>query len=253
MDTVAQMTATDIQTILFPTISAFLPLFESKRDAIAQARKTFAYGTTERHQLDIYYPPNTGNKHPLLFYMYVYGGGFVSGDRTLRAPADVAYGNVGLYFAARGFITIVPDYRLVPHTTYPGPSEDLRDALAWAVAHAENLGPDADTATVFFLGHSAGGVHTLTLLLEPTVLAGVPDLRARIKGVVIASAPFHFEPQGHDLGENKPTILYYGSRERSSRTAGTPACCVGGGYFDSATDGVGDLRARPSMVQGRPR
>ncbi|KAJ7934510.1 hypothetical protein B0H13DRAFT_2305610 [Mycena leptocephala] len=60
--------------------------------------------------------------------------------------------------------------RLAPGTTYPGPALDLRDALAWAVPHSHLLGPDADTASTF-LGHSSGGVHILTLLFEPTILA----------------------------------------------------------------------------------
>jgi len=214
MDAVAQMQETDIMTILFPTISAFVPLLEPKRDEITKARKTFQYGATERHQLDVYYPPHTGKKHPLLFY--VYGGGFVTGERTLPVPADIAYGNVGIYFAACGFVTIVPDYRLTPQTSYPGPAEDLRDALAWAVAHPEDLGPDADTASAFFLGHSAGGTHALTLLLEPSVLASVPDLRKHIKGAAIASAPCHCEPVGLEIDIREQTNMYYGSREATA-------------------------------------
>lgn len=118
-----------------------------------------------------------------------------------------------MYFAARGFVTVIPDYRLAPQTTYPGPVEDVRDALAWAVVHPADLGPDADIASVFLLGHSAGGVHALTLLLEPTVLASVPDLRARIKGATIASAPCHFEPKGHKMDAREPVDMYYGSQE----------------------------------------
>ncbi|KAJ6566759.1 Alpha/Beta hydrolase protein [Mycena capillaripes] len=189
MDAVAQMKETDIQTVLFPTRSAFAPLLEPKRDEISKARKTFKYGATERHQLDVYYPSNMGKKHPLLFY--VYGGGFVNGERTLPAPADLSYGN----------------------SEYTSPPADLRDALAWATAHTEDLGSDADPSSVFFLGHSAGGVHTLTLLLEPTILAATPDLYKHIKGAMIASAPFHFEPVGHEMSMRKPTNMYYGSRE----------------------------------------
>ncbi|KAJ7120576.1 alpha/beta-hydrolase [Mycena crocata] len=209
MDIVAQMKERAIQNILFPTRDAFAPLLENKREAIASARKTFKYGATERHQLDVYYPPNTGKKHPLLFF--VYGGGFVSGARTLPAPVDFSYGNVGLYFAKRGFVTVIPDYRLAPETTFPGPAEDLRDALAWAVSHSAELGPDADIESTFFLGHSAGGVHVLTLLLEPSILAAAPNLR--IKGAVIASAPWHFSPAGIEMDAREPTNMYYGSAE----------------------------------------
>ncbi|KAJ7198903.1 alpha/beta hydrolase domain-containing protein [Mycena haematopus] len=217
MEAVAQMKETDIQTILFPTIGAFVPLLEPRREEITKARKTFKYGATDRHYLDVYYPANTGKKHPLLFY--VYGGGFVSGERTLRPPADLGYGNVGVYFAARGFVTIIADYRLAPQTTYPGPAEDLRDALSWAVAHTEDLGPDADPASSFFIGHSAGGVHVLTLLLESSIFAPTPELRTHIKGGVIASAPCHFEPAGVESKGHEPTYMYYGSREATAQHA----------------------------------
>ncbi|KAJ7771272.1 Alpha/Beta hydrolase protein [Mycena maculata] len=208
MEVVAQMKETEIQEILFPTMLAFVPLLESKREEITQARKTFKYGETDRHQLDVYYPPTSEGKPPIL--IYVYGGGFVSGGRTLPTPIDLAYGNLGLYFAKRGFVTIIPDYRLAPGTTFPGPAEDLRDALSWAVA---NLREDADIDSIFFLGHSAGGVHTLTLLLEPSILASAPSLR--IKGVAISSAPFHFGPSGIEVIGREPVNMYYGSPEET--------------------------------------
>ncbi|KAK7036194.1 esterase lipase thioesterase family protein [Favolaschia claudopus] len=213
MDAIAQMQETDIMKVVFPTISTLIPLLAPKRPAILDARKTFKYGATERHQLDVYYPPSstTTDSSPILFY--VYGGGFASGGRTLPAPADLAYGNVGLYFASRGFITVIPDYRLAPETTYPGPAEDLRDALKWAVDHPDELGPNADLSTVFFLGHSAGGTHTATMFLETSILAGAPELARRIKGVAIASAPFHFEGESEGGGADvrEKADIYYGS------------------------------------------
>ncbi|KAJ7023852.1 Alpha/Beta hydrolase protein [Mycena alexandri] len=209
MDAVAQMKETDIQTILFPTMSAFMPLLEPHREEIMQARKTFKYGATDRHQLDVYYPPQNGKKHPIL--VFVYGGGFVSGERTLPAPVDLGYGNLGLYFAKRGFVTIIPDYRLTPATTFPGPAEDIRDAISWAVAHSADLGPEADIESLFLLGHSAGGVHALTLLLEPSILKSSPNLR--IKGAAVGSACLHLKPKGLEVDIREPANMYFGSPE----------------------------------------
>ncbi|KAJ7470030.1 Alpha/Beta hydrolase protein [Mycena galericulata] len=144
---------------------------------------------------DVYYPPNTDKKHPIL--IYVHGGGIVNGS------------NLGLYFAKRGFVTIIPDYRLAPGTTFPGPAEDIRDAVSWAVAHSAELGPDADVGSVFLLGHSAGGVHTLTLLLSPFIRHASAQ-RLPIKGALISSVPSHFPPTG---GSKDPWVMYYGSSE----------------------------------------
>jgi hypothetical protein len=41
----------------------------------------------------------------------------------------------------------------------------------------------------------------------------VPDLRTRIKGATIASAPCHFEPKGHKMDAREPVDMYYGSQE----------------------------------------
>jgi acetyl esterase/lipase len=126
------------------------------------------------------------------------------------------YGNLGTYFAAHGFVTLIPDYRLAPGTTYPGPALDLRDALAWAVAHSRLLGPDADMTSTFLLGHSSGGVHILTLLLEPAILAGRPELRTHIKGAIIASALFHFNSEGMDNRLRDHVNAYYVSPEAAA-------------------------------------
>ncbi|KAJ7155631.1 Alpha/Beta hydrolase protein [Mycena filopes] len=208
MDVVARMKETDIQAILFPTMSAFTPLLEPHRKEIEQGRKTFKYGATERHQLDVYYPPQTGKKHPLLFF--IYGGGFVSGERTLPAPVDLGYGNLGHYFATRGFLTIIPDYRLAPAATYPGAAEDVRDALAWAAnAPPAALGPDADVERVFLVAHSAGGTHALTLLLDPAVSPNLPSMN--IKGAAVVSACCHFEPKDAKVDVIDPAAMYFGS------------------------------------------
>ncbi|CAK5267140.1 unnamed protein product [Mycena citricolor] len=190
--------------ILFPTIGIFVPLLEPLREEIELARKTFQYGGTRRHQLDIYSPADTSQKHPVLFI--VYGGGFVQGDRTLPSPADTSYGNVGVYFAKRGYVTVIADYRLAPATTYPGPAEDLRDALQWVTSHPDEMGPGADLDKVFFLGFSAGAAHTLTLLFTPSIIGG---LLSKIKGAVIASAPYHFD---RGMGT---APMYYGSEDKA--------------------------------------
>ena len=55
-------------------------------------------------QLDVYYPePATVSPDkpvPVLFF--IYGGGFVNGDRKMAPPFDLAYTNVGVFFAKRG-------------------------------------------------------------------------------------------------------------------------------------------------------
>ena len=57
-------------------------------------------------QLDVYYPdpaavPGNGPV-PVLFF--IYGGGFVMGDRKYKPPLDLGYANLGTFFAKRGYV-----------------------------------------------------------------------------------------------------------------------------------------------------
>ncbi|KAK7032683.1 esterase lipase thioesterase family protein [Favolaschia claudopus] len=197
MDIVAQMKETGITAVFFPSesLSAF----------------SFQYGSTTRHQLDIYYPSDMGQQHPILFYVY---GGFVHGQRNRPAPADLMYGNLGSYFSSRGFVTIIPDYRLAPETTYPGPALDLRDALAWAISHPDVLGPGADIHSIFLLGHSSGAMHILTFFLEPSIHTA--KIHPHIKGAIIASALFNVDSEDMDERLRQHVNAYYVSQEAAA-------------------------------------
>jgi hypothetical protein len=149
-------------------------------------------------QLDIYWPPareaSSHGKTPILFF--IYGGGFISGNRNFPPPLDLIYSCLGAFFARQGFITIIPDYRLAPDFTYPTPVEDILSAIKWTLSHGSELvtettvDPDLDSLIV--AGHSAGAVHAATLILHPTLIPLESDLRRKIKGVVLMSGPYHF-------------------------------------------------------------
>ncbi len=191
--------------IFFAAFNAFLPLLEKNRQNIQSVRReTMKYGNTQRHmvsgvpiltarkywltshvQLDVYYPPtSTDIKPPIL--IFAYGGGFTSGDRIRPPPADLVYACVGAFFASRGLLTVIPDYRLLPEIKYPQPVEDVRDALVFAVQH---LGDAGDTDKIFLYGHSAGAsIMTSMFLHEPALLVDA-DVLKRVKGVVSLGAP----------------------------------------------------------------
>ena len=143
-------------------------------------------------QLDVYYPSMQASppkKAPIL--VFVYGGGFTTGGRVHPEPLSLAYPNVGAFFASRGFLTVIPDYRLVPNVRYPAPAEDVRDALAWVVQNTSVIGGNPDADRVFLVGHSAGGVLASTVLLARQ-LDETHALLPRIKAAVLVGTPFHF-------------------------------------------------------------
>jgi acetyl esterase/lipase len=146
-------------------------------------------------QLDVYYPiAHDGSaKTPVL--IWVYGGGFTSGDRQLPAPVDLLYGCVGAYFARQGFIVVIPDYRLAPEATFPSGAEDVRDAVVWAIRHPEHLtsptSPNPDIEGIFMMGHSAGSAHVFTALMLPETPESAV-LLPNVVGAILCAGPHHF-------------------------------------------------------------
>lgn len=191
--------------------------------------------------MDIFYPSTASSqpKTPILFYEY--GGGLTKGDRTLPDASSLTYANVAAFFVRHGFITIIADYRLVPHVTFPGPSEDIRDAMNWIVANPEHLlspqTPHPDLESIFLLGHSAGALHVSTMLLLPGFLPNA--LSNRIKGAVLVSGPYALQSHGtkDELGD--VFDKYYGDREKSMSNSSQ-------GLLESASAAV--IEALPPLL-----
>jgi acetyl esterase/lipase len=82
----------------------------------------------------VYYPESAaavGGKAPVLFF--IYGGGFITGSRSMDPPFEHIYSTVGAFFSHQGFITVVPDYRLAPEFQYPKAAEDILGAIKWVI------------------------------------------------------------------------------------------------------------------------
>ncbi|PPR00214.1 hypothetical protein CVT24_004953 [Panaeolus cyanescens] len=147
---------------------------------------------------DVYYPPSTpSTKAPILFF--IYGGGFDTGERRISPNTfGLVYSNVAAFFARRGYIVIIPDYRLVPSATFPQPSIDLREAIHWALQNPHNLtlndSPPPDYDQLYMMGHSAGALHVFTLFAHPMTLPQTADdeIRRRVRGVILQSPPYDF-------------------------------------------------------------
>jgi acetyl esterase/lipase len=154
------------------------------RDPARRAGRDIAYGPDPRQKLDVY-TPETASGAPWPVLVFFYGGGWNSGRRQ-----DYAW--VGQSLAARGFLVVVPDYRLVPQVRYPAFVQDGAAAVRWTQDHAGAFG--GDPQRILLAGHSAGAYIALQLAMDQAFLrdAGV-DLR-RIKGVAGLSGPYDFLP-----------------------------------------------------------
>lgn len=119
-------------------------------------------------KLNLYQPENDPvAKRPLI--IFVYGGGWVFGDRYQQeASAE--------YYARMGYVTMTIDYSMLPaDAPAPVPTEDfsvytrmikksgtdLYDAYQYALAHSQDYG--VDTTRIGFAGWSAGGLISTSL------------------------------------------------------------------------------------------
>ena len=141
------------------------------------------YAPGDRHTLDVYRPTLTGGGLPLV--VFIYGGGWTAGDKGM-------YGFVARPLARRGMVVVVPDYRLSPQVAYPTFLQDNAAAVAWAFAHARELGADPDR--VVLMGHSAGAFNVAMLALDLRWLAAAGVDRGRVAGVVGLAGPYRFLP-----------------------------------------------------------
>lgn len=119
------------------------------------------YGTLEQQKLDVYLPDEGEGPWPLI--IYVHGGGWAMGNKTLGA-LDCIIGALKC-----GYALVTVDYRLAPGAVFPEFLYDVKTAVRWARAHAADYGFDPDRFAM--LGDSAGG-H-LTLMVGFT--AGHPE------------------------------------------------------------------------------
>lgn len=116
--------------------------------------------------LDIYRPAGRARGALSPVMVAVHGGGFFEGSRTFGA-ANLRW------YADRGWTVISIDYRLADatHPTWNVAVNDVRCALAWTAAHADELGVDINRLTLS--GGSAGGSLSLAAAYAPD--AARPD------------------------------------------------------------------------------
>jgi acetyl esterase/lipase len=158
-----------------------------------------AYADGLRHKLDIYGPEQRGAPAPVVFF--IYGGGWNRGERS-------DYQFAGRALAARGFITVIADYRLVPEVRFPDFLYDSANALRWVQDNIANYGGDPNR--LFLAGHSAGAYNAVMLALDPSYRKEY-GVTIPIRAVAALSGPYDFYP--FEYSEVKEAFGYASSPE----------------------------------------
>lgn len=102
--------------------------------------------------LDIYKPKNsTSGKIPVV--IYVHGGAWAKGDKTVRSESYIE--SFILKLVEKNYAVISIDNTLVSETVhFPSPIEDTKDAVKWVRKNAEKYNFDANN--IGFFGASSG-------------------------------------------------------------------------------------------------
>jgi acetyl esterase/lipase len=146
-----------------------------------------AYGPESRQKLDVYAPKDAKDRPVVVFF---YGGSWTQGSRGL-------YRFVGAALAERGFVTMVPDYRLYPQVKFPVFVDDGALAVAWIQQHAQEFG--GDPHRIVLMGHSAGGHEAAFLAYDRALLEKVGARPQWIVGLVGLSGPYALAPNSKIL------------------------------------------------------
>lgn len=149
-----------------------------------------AFGPGRRQRLDVYAPEGVGPRPVIVFF---YGGSWASGSKD-----DYAF--AGAAFASQGFVTVIPDYRLVPEVRFPGFIEDCAAAMRWVADNVAQYG--GDPARVVLVGHSAGAYNAMMLALDARYLRDAGFDAARLRGVAGLAGPYDFLPFDVDATRN---------------------------------------------------
>ena len=188
------------------------------------------YGEGARRRLDVYVPAAGAKPAPVVIFFY--GGGWTAGDKDMYLFAGQA-------FASRGYVTVIPDYRLYPAVHYPAFLQDAAAAVRWTADHIAEQG--GDPTRIYLVGHSAGAYIAAMLTLDRRWLGAVGlDPRRQIRATVGLAGPYDFlpldtdqlkaifgppdqwpstQPINHVEGDASPLLLVAGSEDEVVRPA----------------------------------
>ena len=153
-----------------------------------EATHDVAFGPNPRDKLDVYRPvSSTANADttPKPVVVFFYGGAWDSGDKS-------GYLFVAEALTSRGYVVVIPNYRLYPEVTFPAYMDDAALAVKWTFDNIAQYGGDPEKVIV--MGHSAGAQLAALVAYDDKYLARIGVDKRRLKGVVSLAGPLDFLP-----------------------------------------------------------
>lgn len=210
------------------TLLALIPgLLNAQPPAPQVLRHSYKETPARALELVCYLPPGWQPAEQRPAIVFFFGGGFWTWNID-------QFGRQAEYFARRGLVTILADYRTGEKdgTKPPAAFEDARSAFRWVRQNAGRLG--IDPSRVAASGGSAGGSLAASLLIEDGLDAPGEDKGMHVKpdalllynpGLSSRANERTFQRFGdeatwrktsaalHSDGTTPPTLLLYGSQD----------------------------------------
>jgi len=154
-----------------------------------KVEKDINFGEDERLKLDVYYSEeNSKNKKPVV--IFVHGGSWKSNNKD-------QFRFIGKNLARRGYIAVLPNYRLVPEHRYPAQIKDVAKAFKWTENNIDIYGGNKDN--IILSGHSAGG-HLAALIGYSDYWQKEYDIsKEKINSLVLLAGVYKF-PDDYEKG-----------------------------------------------------
>ena len=138
---------------------------------------------SKAQKLDVYVPSAATGRSPVV--VFVHGGGWTSGSkRQYRFVAEA--------LSTRGYVVVIPAYRLYPQARFPGFVEDAAQAVAWTHEHIADFG--GDPAQLFLMGHSAGAHIAAMLTYDERFLRTAGVEPSAVEGFIGLAGAYDFLP-----------------------------------------------------------
>jgi acetyl esterase/lipase len=138
--------------------------------------KNVVYGPLPRQRLDVWRMSTTPLHAPVV--LFIHGGSWMMGDKREQGRPMLHE------FVRRGWIAVVPNYRLAPRHPWPAQISDVTRALGWVKKNVATYGGDPECVVI--AGGSAGGQLAALVALSakdatwrPEDIDGVTDWSVR--------------------------------------------------------------------------
>ena len=167
-------------------LSAASPALGQRR---GEAQYDLSFGEDDLQRLD-YWP---GRDTHALLVVFVHGGGWKRGDKTMMRGSDKLSA-----WQAAGYAVASVNYRLVPAATVEQEATDVASAVAWLKDNAARLGFDDER--IALIGHSAGAQLVALVGTDPAYFRAAGLSMDDVAGVVALDGAAYNVPE--QIGEN---------------------------------------------------